>query len=67
MSIGEAVRRRRVLHKMSQRELGEKIGVTASMITQIERGTKALTVPVALELAEVFKCSLEELIHGIDF
>ena len=39
MSIGENIKNLRLRNDMTQEELGNKVGVTISMISQIERGT----------------------------
>ncbi len=61
MNIGKNIKRLRLKKKMTQRELGTQIGVTDSMIAQLERGTKTLTVPLGKEIAKVLNCSLEDL------
>jgi len=61
MNIGKNIKRLRLKKKMTQRELGTQIGVTDSMIAQLERGTKTLTVPLGKEIARVLNCNLEDL------
>lgn len=61
MSIGENIKNLRLRKGMTQEQLGDKIGVTLSMVCQIERGTKTLTVPLGKQIAEVFGCTLDEL------
>ncbi len=63
MSIGENIRNLRLRNDMTQEQLGDKIGVTLSMVCQIERGTKTLTVPLGKQIADVFGCTLDELCH----
>jgi len=61
MNIGKNIKRLRLKKKMTQMELGNKVGVTDSMIAQLERGTKTLTVPLGKEIAKVLNCNLEDL------
>lgn len=61
MSIGETVKRLRQQNGMTQKELGERVGVTTAMICQIERGSRVLSLPVAKDMTAVLQCSLEEL------
>lgn len=63
MSIGENIKNLRLRKGMTQEQLGDKIGVTLSMVCQIERGTKTLTVPLGKQIAEVFGCTLDDLLE----
>ena len=62
MAIGENVARVREFKGLKQCELAELIGVKQSMVSQIERGTKALSVALAIKVMEVLECSFEDLI-----
>lgn len=62
MSIGENIKKLREQQGLSQEELATQVNVTRPMITQIERGTKVLTVPLGMEIAKVLHCDLKELI-----
>lgn len=62
MSIGENIKRLRLEQGISQEELARKVDVTRPMITQIERGTKVLTLPLGKEIARVLQCEIDELI-----
>lgn len=61
MSIGENIKEMRQRKDWTQREFAEKIGIKQSMVAQIERGTKTLTVPLGKQIAEVFGCTLDDL------
>jgi len=65
MSIGENIKNLRLLNDMTQEQLGNKVGVTISMISQIERGTKAVTLPLGKQLAEVFGCTIDDLFNDV--
>jgi DNA-binding XRE family transcriptional regulator len=60
MATGEKVMQIRIAKGVSRKELANQVGVTESMIGQIERGTKALTVPLAKEIATVLGCSISD-------
>ena len=60
MATGEKVMQIRIAKGVSRKELANQVGVTESMIGQIERGTKALTVPLAKEIATVLQCSISD-------
>lgn len=61
MSIGENVKRLCENKNYTQKELSDAVNVTQSMINQIERGTKTLTVPLGCELTKVLGCDLADL------
>ena len=63
MSIGENLRRIREEKKITQVQLASHINVTQSMLCQIERGTKTLSLPLAKDIAAILDCSLVDLIN----
>lgn len=65
MNIGENLRKIRMEKNVTQAELAEKICVSQSMLCQIERGTKALSAVLAVDIAKYLKCDLDEL-FGIE-
>ncbi len=62
MSIGANIRKIREEKGMMQLELAERIGVTSSMLSQIERGSKSPSLPLGVAIAKVLECSIEDLI-----
>ncbi|MDD6489302.1 MAG: helix-turn-helix transcriptional regulator [Clostridia bacterium] len=62
MSIGQNIRKIRENAGISQTDLAEQIGIGKSMLAQIERGTKAISLPLSYEITKVLKCSLYDLI-----
>lgn len=62
MSIGENLRELRMKRGLTQGELAEMVGVTRAFLCQIERGTKALSLPLAKEISEVLKCGIADLV-----
>lgn len=65
MSIGANVRRLRKEKGISQTELAEAVHVTQSMIAQIERGTKALTMELGMEISEALGVSINALLENL--
>lgn len=66
MNIGQNVLNLRVKAGKSRRRLAEDVGVTESMIGQIERGTKSLTIALGKEIAAALGCNMVELIKEVD-
>ncbi len=62
MSIGENIKRLRKEKNISQIVLAEKVGISQPMLAQIERGTKTVTLPIGKLIAEVFGCTVDDLL-----
>ncbi|NJL28779.1 MAG: helix-turn-helix transcriptional regulator [Thermoanaerobaculia bacterium] len=60
--IGPNVRRRRLALELSLEMLAEKSGVSAAMLSEVERGVKNPTVKLAYQIARALGCTLTELI-----
>ena len=63
MSIGANIKARRLALDMTQKELAEKVNVDQSMICQIERGSKAPSLPLSVEIADVLGCKVDEMVE----
>src|SRR5438067_10789982 len=61
--IGSAVRRRRQALNLSLRPLASKSGVSASMISEIERGTKSPTISTLYKRADAMRVPVTALIE----
>lgn len=64
MNVGTSIRRIRESRGMTQTELAEKVHITQSMLCQIERGTKAPSLPLSAEIAESLGCTLNDIVEG---
>ena len=62
MNIGMNIKANREEAGMQQVDLAAKVGVSQSMICQIERGTKACTMQLGVEIAEALGCKISDLI-----
>ena len=62
MNIGATVKKLRDKKNITQQELGESIGATQAMIAQIERGTRVLSLPLAVEVAKALGVTLDDLV-----
>ena len=61
MTVGENIKKRREEKGLSQMELASAIGVGQSYLSQIERGTKAASIQLGKEIAEILDCTLDDL------
>ena len=64
-AIGQRIRLRRLELDMSQEELAEKAGISASFIGHIERAEKSATLDTFDQICTVLNLSWDYLIHGI--
>ncbi len=62
MNIGENIRTLRKAKGLSQKQLANLIGVTQPMVAQMERGTKAASLQLGVEIAKVLDCDIRELV-----
>lgn len=49
---------------MTQEQLAEKLNISDSMISKIERGAKGVSIDLAIEICAIFNVSLDYLILG---
>ena len=61
MSIGENIKLRRIKEGIKQQDLAEQAGITASMLSQIERGKKPLSPQTGCVIAQALQCSVYDL------
>ena len=62
MNISENLRILRKNSNFSQRDLAQAINVNQSFISQVERGTKTLSLIIAYEISKILNCSLYDLL-----
>lgn len=56
----------RKLHKISQEELGNAVGVSRQTITSIEREKYIASLPLAYKIATYFQLSIEDVFDFSD-
>jgi putative transcriptional regulator len=57
------VRQRRLLSDRTQEDLAKGVGVTRQTIIAIEKGNYSPSVQLALRLARILECSVEDLFY----
>lgn len=65
--IGDRLREERVRSGMSQRELARRLGLSASMISQIESGMSKPSVGTLYAIVTELDLSLDRIIRGEDY
>ena len=61
VSFGVLMTSERKARKMTQVELAQKIGVTQSCISKVERDINAMTLEAGLKFMKLFKISLKDM------
>ena len=61
-TLSENIRRERVIRKMTQAELAEKIGTSQMMVSRFEKGKDSPSVWRCYQIAKVFDTSIEQLL-----
>src|SRR5438445_13612316 len=61
--IGNALKLLRVFHNLKQKELAEKLGFSASYLSEIESGKKEATMETLQLYADCFKIPTSSLIY----
>ncbi len=66
-TLGENIRRERVIRKMTQAELAEKIGSSQMMVSRFEKGKDSPSVWRCYLIAKVFGTTIERLLTEKSF
>ena len=61
-TLGENIRRERVIRKMTQAELAKKIGTSQMMVSRFEKGKDSPSVWRCYLIAKVFDTNIEQLL-----
>ena len=61
MSLTTKIREYRVRDKLNQEELAQKVGVRRETIGNLENGKYNPSLKLAMDIAKVFGCTVEEL------
>lgn len=62
-AFGQAVKKYRLKHELSQEDLAFRAGVHRTYISQIERGLKSPTLKIIWVLSKALDTSMHELLH----
>ena len=63
-NLGENIRHRREEYDIEQKELAQRLFVSAAMINRIEQGTKDPSVSLLVQIAQVLNCTVNDLIYN---
>ncbi|MDE7209102.1 MAG: helix-turn-helix domain-containing protein [Clostridia bacterium] len=60
--LGKALKYHRKINRLSQKELGELVGVSANVVSRWEVGDNLPSIYILIALADYYEISLDELI-----
>lgn len=63
--LGDAMRRRRNDLQLSLSDVARASGVSAAMLSEVERGKKSPTIRVLSHVAEALRCSISDLLGDV--
>lgn len=63
--IGLRIREKRLENKLTQESLAEKLDISPSYISEIERGTSICSLATIVNIASILNIDLELLVNGI--
>ncbi|WP_176316819.1 helix-turn-helix domain-containing protein [Burkholderia vietnamiensis] len=61
-AVGQAIASRRVAAGLSQERIAEALGITREAVSRMETGIAVPSVVRLAELAEIFDCTMEDLL-----
>jgi len=65
MDIGSKIKELRQKMKMSRKDFSQAAGISASYLSEIERGLKRPTVDIILKISKAFNLKVSELLDEI--
>lgn len=63
LSLGEKIRKHRIINKLTQKELSAKLGLTSKMISFYENNQRTPPIDILIKLANVFSVSTDYLLE----
>lgn len=66
IAVGGAIRKRRILNRVSQAELGAGIGVSFQQVQKYEKGTNRVSASMLTEIARVLHVDVTSFFEGVE-
>lgn len=66
MCLTANIRRERAVRKWRQIDLAVRLGVSQRVVSEIEAGTRRVSLGEIIQLCRIFEIPLSELLRGID-
>lgn len=66
MNIGESIRIKRLIGRLTQEQLAQKLDLTRGTIGKWEAGIAIPSLEKTIELSKIFGCSIDYLVNGFN-
>ena len=66
ITLGQRIRARRRAQNLTQEELARRVGISATFLGHIERGTRIMSLETLMALCEGLRCSSDALLGTED-
>lgn len=64
--LGTRVRQLRIANDLTQKQLGERVGLSETQVRAIENGRRNTSINTCIELADLFGVSIDYLVAQTD-
>ncbi len=64
--VGAQIKQIRLMHRLSQKELADKIGIAQASLSNIECGRNNCTLENLIKLSEVLECPIRDFFVDLD-
>lgn len=64
--VGAQIKQIRLMHRLSQKELADKIGIAQASLSNIECGRSNCTLENLIKLSEVLECPIRDFFVDLD-
>ncbi len=65
--IGTEFKRQRKLHKLTQQELADRVGISRSVLARYESGTIEISMPMFVAICDALNVSYAEVLGGVSY
>ncbi len=67
VDCGQRIKNLRMGMGLTQEKLAERVGVSCSTIGNAEIGKRSISIDLVIQLAEVFDCTIDDLVLGREY
>ncbi len=64
--LGSNIKALRKIHKISQKELANRLNVSQTSVAHYEKGTRAPSIETLISLSKLFEVSIDELVDNVE-
>ncbi len=65
--IGQEIKRQRKLHRITQQELADRVGISRSVLARYESGTIEISMPMFVAICDALNVPYAEVLEGVSY